>query len=67
MKNGKRSNDKSNMLTLRINDADVRMIDAIASEIGITRSTVIRTAIHDNLTSYLRLKQLNPDNRGGMI
>ena len=61
MRNGKRTNDKSIMLTLRINDVDARMIDTIASEIGITRSTVVRTAIHDNLSSFLRLQRLNPD------
>ena len=65
MKNGKRTNDKSNMLTLRINDADIRMIDTIASVNGITKSTVVRTAIHDNLTSYLHLH--NMTNEGDMI
>lgn len=62
MRNGKRTNDKSNMLTLRINAVDTEMINKIASEIGVTRSTLVRTAIHENLTSYLMLQQLNPDN-----
>ena len=61
MRNGKRTNDKRNMLTLRINAVDTEMINKIASEIGVTRSTLVRTAIHENLTSYLRLQQLNPD------
>ena len=68
MRNGKRTNDKRNMLTLRINAVDTEMINKIASEIGVTRSTLVRTAIHENLTSYLRLQQLNPDNvKGDMI
>lgn len=61
MRNGKRTNDKRNMLTLRINAVDAEMINKIASEIGVTRSTLVRTAIHENLTSYLRLRRLNPD------
>ena len=59
MRNGKRTNDKRTMLTLRINDEDARMIDSIANVNGITRSTVVRTAIHYNLTSYIHLQNLN--------
>ncbi len=65
MKNGKRTNDKIHMLTLRINDIDAGMIDTVAREIGITRSSVVRTVIHDNLSSYLRLQTLQLENEGG--